>query len=41
MAIEFEEWTLLTCLAVDEPESHCLDEGGKMRWKGLRKMGYA
>ena len=28
-AIELGEWKSLTCLAADEPESHCLDDGGK------------
>ena len=28
-AVELEESMSLTCLAIDEPEPYCLDDGGK------------
>ena len=36
-AIEFEEWKSLICLAVDEPESHCLDDVGNNAVQGLEE----
>ena len=36
-AIEFGKCKTLICMAVDEPESHCLNDGGKNAVEGLEE----